>query len=130
MGRLRNREAVDAVVGEWVAGQQPQEAQSALMRAGVPAGEVLTMGAATRNEHLRARRMYPEMEHPVIGRLFTFGMPTNFVRTDIRTGGRSPLYGEHTRDVLQRLANLTDAEYGALEAEGVAGKRPENVQLR
>jgi crotonobetainyl-CoA:carnitine CoA-transferase CaiB-like acyl-CoA transferase len=128
--RVANRAEADAIVAGWVATQSAHGAQVQLMQAGVPAGEVLTVGSATRNEHLLARDMYPTSDHPVVGEHFTFAMPPKFIRTDVRTGGRSPLFSEHTREVLQRLAGLTNAEYEAFEAEGVVAKRPENVDLR
>jgi benzylsuccinate CoA-transferase BbsF subunit len=128
--RLRNREAANEVVEGWVAVQDAHEAQMTLMRAGVPAGEILTVGGATRDEHLLARNMYPESDHPIVGKHFMYAMPQKFVRTDTRTGGRAPLFSEHTREVLQRLAGLSDDEYAANEAEGVVAKHPEVVGLR
>ena len=34
---------------------------------------------------------------------------------------RSPLLGEHNRDVLTRILGLTDADVDGLEADGVIG---------
>jgi crotonobetainyl-CoA:carnitine CoA-transferase CaiB-like acyl-CoA transferase len=68
--------------------------------AGVPAGPINNFEDALKDEHYLAREIIKEVSHPTIGKMKTIATPTKFsvTPTDIRTP--SPLFGEHTNEVL------------------------------
>lgn len=123
--RLRHRHEADALVSDWSRHVDNHEGQRLLMAAGIPAGAVLYPEDLLTDDQLAARRFYPEVEHPVTGRHRLFSMPQVFRRVETRTAARAPLFGEHTREVLRRLAGVDDQEYERLEAAGVVGGVPD-----
>jgi crotonobetainyl-CoA:carnitine CoA-transferase CaiB-like acyl-CoA transferase len=64
-----------------------------------------------------AREMVVEVPHKTLGKVRTLGLPVKFSKTPggVRTG--APLYGEHTRAVLDELEFTAD-EIAAFEREG------------
>jgi len=130
LARLHNREELDAILAAWAKDQDAPAAKLMLMRAGVPAGEVLTVGTATEDPHLQARDMYPMMDHPVIGPHFSFAMPQKFIRTPTRPGGRAPLFSEHTHELVTELAGVGEQEYEELRAAEVIDAHPTGLDLR
>jgi crotonobetainyl-CoA:carnitine CoA-transferase CaiB-like acyl-CoA transferase len=81
---------------------------------------------------VRAREMVVEVEHRKLGPVRTLGLPVKFSDTpgQVRTG--APLYGQHTREVLEEHG-FPEAEIEALIADGavvaaddVSGARPGN----
>ncbi len=125
--RLAARAEVDRLIEDWSLCQEPHDAQARLMAVGVPAGVVLTTAELIANEQLAARRFYPEVDHPAIGRHRVHAMPHRLVRAELREPARAPLFDEHTREVLRRLAGVDDAEYADLVALGVTGQRPKFI---
>ena len=80
-----------------------------LDKAGVPGGPVLTYDQALQNEHVLARNMVVDLEHPIIGPMHTIGPPAKFSRLDFAVRGPAPWLGQHTAAVL-RETGLDDGE--------------------
>lgn len=72
---------------------------------GIACGAVYAPDEALRDEHFRFRNYPIEVEHPELGRSFTYpGLP--FTAPSIPTAiKRAPLVGEHTKEVLAALSN-------------------------
>jgi crotonobetainyl-CoA:carnitine CoA-transferase CaiB-like acyl-CoA transferase len=69
-----------------------------------------------------ARALFEPVDHPVTGTADYIGAPFRFARGPRRHHRtRSPLLGEHNRDVLTRILRLSSADVDQLEAEGVVG---------
>jgi crotonobetainyl-CoA:carnitine CoA-transferase CaiB-like acyl-CoA transferase len=64
-----------------------------------------------------AREMVVEVEHSSVGPVKTLGLPVKFSKTPgkVRTG--APLYGEHTREILEQHGFSRD-EIEAFVREG------------
>ena len=120
--RRAREDALDARIAAWCATRTTDEIVRALSGTGVPCERVVR---AHEHDHLppvQARGLFERVDHPVTGAADYVGAPFRFSRgpqTHHRT--RSPLLGEHNRDVLTRVLGLTDADVDALEAEGVIG---------
>ena len=63
-GRLRNREALDELIGEWTARHTPQEATEILQAEGVAAAQALSIPELVHDEHDRYRRSTAHIEVP------------------------------------------------------------------
>ncbi len=87
-----------------------------MQQAGVPAGPVLNIAEMHRHPQTLARKMVTEVKHPGVGTVKTLGLPVKFSGTPGGVCNPSPLYGQHTREVLLELG-LPDAEIGELHRE-------------
>jgi crotonobetainyl-CoA:carnitine CoA-transferase CaiB-like acyl-CoA transferase len=86
-------------------------------RLGLTIGPVFTVAQAARHPHLRARKAFIEIEHPVAGR---FEYPRSLVQMTATppTSTRAPLLGEHNAEILGRLGYSLDEQQG-MRAAGV-----------
>ena len=62
-----------------------------------------------------------EVPDPVAGTMWVSGKSIKFSRTPMVVGS-APTVGEHTREILQRIAGYSDAEVDALVDEEVVGE--------
>ncbi len=71
--------------------------------AGVPGGPVLTYDQTLENEHVLARDMVAQVEHPQIGSMNILGPAMKMSETPATIREAAPMLGQHTTDVLQAL---------------------------
>ena len=76
---------------------------------GVPCGPILNYAEVFNDPHIQARGMVQNMDHPVGGQVRVLGPAVKLSETPARLTRRSPLFGEHTAEVLQELG-YTDVE--------------------
>jgi crotonobetainyl-CoA:carnitine CoA-transferase CaiB-like acyl-CoA transferase len=88
-------------------------------RRGLSAGIVRSPQEALEDPHLRARGYPVQVEHPELGRSFTYpGAPYRFEKSPWRISRRAPRRGEHTDEVLRELG-LGAGAIAKLRADGV-----------
>jgi crotonobetainyl-CoA:carnitine CoA-transferase CaiB-like acyl-CoA transferase len=68
----------------------------------VPFAAVLDARTLLENPHLRERGFFSEVEHPELGEVPVAARPFKMSETHLKMG-RSPLLGEHTAEVLERV---------------------------
>jgi len=123
--RERADEVTDAIEA-WTRGVGSEEAAYALVAAGIPAAPVLNIADIFGNEHFRARDLFIDVEHPLVGSEPMTGMPWKMSRTPGRVSRRAPLLGEHTAEVVKGMAGVSDEEYrGLVDAGGIETGPPE-----
>jgi benzylsuccinate CoA-transferase BbsF subunit len=90
-----------------------------LQARGVPAWPVSSSEDILRDEQLRARDFWRQVQHPVMGTLTMPAAP--FQGRSGRTGPEraAPLLGEHTREIVTSLLGLSETEVDALVEEKV-----------
>jgi formyl-CoA transferase len=93
------------------------EVMATLNPLNVPCGPILSMKELADEPSLRATGTVVEVDHPKRGKYLTVGNPIKLSDSpsDVQ---RSPLYGEHTDDVLRTLVGLTDDEIQAARQQG------------
>lgn len=89
-----------------------------LDQAGVPGGPVLTYDQTLRDEHVLAREMVVDIEHPRIGWMRTLGIPAKLSATPLRIRTAAPWLGQHTDEQLRRIG-IPPEEIDRLHDEGV-----------
>lgn len=85
---------------------------------GVPAGPILNVDEVLGNEHVAARGMVVEYDHPLIGAFKGLRIPFRFDGLGDPETARPPLLGEHTEAVLSSVLGLGPAEIEGLRAKG------------
>jgi crotonobetainyl-CoA:carnitine CoA-transferase CaiB-like acyl-CoA transferase len=124
--RQARHDELDAVLGGWAREQDPQDAMEDLQAAGVPAGRILDTGAVHDDPQLLRRGFWVYLPHPQMHRYKQANVSWRLVECHPSLTSPSPLFGEHTREVLTTLAGLTDDDVDALYAAEVTADEPTN----
>jgi formyl-CoA transferase len=122
--RVKNRERLAAEI-EAVTEQKPRSHWLSLLESqGVPCGPILDYAEVFADPHVRARGLVRELQHPEAGTIRVVGPPVKLSETPAQVTRPSPLYGQHTAEVLGELGYSKD-EIAALAAERVVALAPE-----
>jgi formyl-CoA transferase/CoA:oxalate CoA-transferase len=89
-----------------------------LESAGIPVGQVKSVGEVLRNPQVQPRRMLIETEHPTVGRFKMTGNPIKISGVDEDTPLPPPLLGQHTEEVLRAKLGLDTESIESLKKEG------------
>ncbi len=119
--RVRNREALYAILSE-ITGQKTQdEWVDGLTRIGVPCGPVSTIDQTFAHPQVRAREMEISMPHPAAadGQVSLIGNPIKYSETPADYRRAPPTLGQHTDELLAELLDLSADEIGGLRDDGV-----------
>ena len=123
-GRHAGHDELDERLGEWAATQELEDTVDRLVEAGVPAVIAWDPRRESFHPQLQARRLYEDIEHPVVGVQPCTGLPVRWTGIDRWVRTPAPTLGQHSREVLSRILGLTDADLDALEATDVIGYKP------
>lgn len=86
---------------------------------GIPSGQVAGLYEALTSERTQQTGIFQEMPHPVVGKTWVFAPPYRLDGQRLPIRHAPPTLGEGTKDVLQQLLQLSEAELQALQAKGV-----------
>jgi CoA:oxalate CoA-transferase len=113
--RIRNREALRALIDEKIGAATVAAWIERLNRAGVPCGRVMDLAEVFADPQVQAQEMVVEIEHPGHGAVRMTGFPVKLSATPARLRRPAPALGEHTDVVLadlgyepQRIAGLKE----------------------
>ncbi|MEE4361134.1 MAG: CoA transferase [Pseudomonadales bacterium] len=119
-GRFQNmREIVDGI-DRALAARSRDEWGRIFDEAGLIWGPVLTLDEVASDPQAEAIGLFPELEHPAIGRYRTVAAPLRIQGADVRPRGPAPALGAHSEEVL-REAGFSDGDIEALIAAGAVG---------
>ena len=82
-----------------------------------PQGPIYGMDEVFANEHVTARGMTVELEHPVAGVINNLGIPVKMSATPGQVRMPAPTLGQHTESVLRQF-NVPEDEAAAILARG------------
>jgi formyl-CoA transferase len=116
--RANNEAAVNQIVSAWTTTKTKHEAMTVLAAAGVPAGAVMDTLELSADEDLRRNGSMVTVEHPRSGRLRMPGWPVKMSASTV-IPARSPLLGEHTREVLAATLGLGEEQLADLGSRGI-----------
>jgi crotonobetainyl-CoA:carnitine CoA-transferase CaiB-like acyl-CoA transferase len=115
-------------LGELIAALKPHFKQrntaewlALLEKAGVPAGPVLSIAEMHAHPQTQARDMVTTVEHARAGQVQTLGLPIKFSATPGAIAGAAPVYGQHSRAILEE-AGYGPADIDELIAEAVVAE--------
>ena len=99
--RLKNRDALEPLIEELLAGDTRESVEARLVEADVPFGTLNTVEDVLRHPQLAARNRWFDISSPA-GDLRAFHHPMNIVGLE-RPSSSVPALGEHTSEVLREL---------------------------
>ena len=101
--RNANRSALIQLIEDRLADHDAEHWIRALLEAGVPAGPINLPEEALTDEHLIARGMIVELEHPALGWVRSIGFPVHMSVGGPTYRRHPPTLGEHNREILSQL---------------------------
>lgn len=117
--RVRNREVLVPIVKAIVKERSREEWLKRLDKAGVPSGAIRTVGEVCESELLKARDMIAEMQHPSAGVVKGIKSAMHLSETPLLGYTSPPTLGEHTREILTGLLNLSARDVEELARDKV-----------
>ncbi len=119
--RSARRDELFALLGEAFSKQPRAHWQARMRAAGVPCGEVRTVGEAIRSPEARARGLVTRIPHPAVGWVPNMALPIRYSHTPIANPVAAPTVGQHTQEVLRETLGYGDARLAALAEAGAFG---------
>ena len=95
--------------GEWIC---------LFQKAGIPVGPIKNVAEILDDPHVQAREMVVEVDHPVIGRMKTLGVPVKLSESPGAVTRAAPTLGQHSDEILAELG-YTEAEIASLRQSKV-----------
>ncbi|MDR7545540.1 MAG: CoA transferase [Armatimonadota bacterium] len=109
------------VIRSWFAERSVDDAVTALLAAGVPAGPVQTARDVYHCPHVRARQLLVDIPDPVLGSVRLVGPPVKMSASPHPRREPAPLLGQHTQDVIVQWLGYTPDQVAALRRDGALG---------
>jgi crotonobetainyl-CoA:carnitine CoA-transferase CaiB-like acyl-CoA transferase len=126
--RIAHREEIGPMIAAATRAWGKCELAARLQEAGVPAAPVLNGRDLSRDPQLRARGWFTRLTHAEAGTHDYAGLPLVHGGRRYHSRRASPMFGEHTVDVLVRYAGLTATDVEALTAAGITSAAPTGAE--
>jgi succinate--hydroxymethylglutarate CoA-transferase len=117
--RVLNREVLEAMIEEVTQSKPTSEWLSIFEGTGLPYAKVNDLKDTLEHEHVVARNMIVEVDHPACGKLKLLNSPVKWSRTQPTIRSPPPLLGQHTDEVLTQCIRLDSKEIEELRRAGV-----------
>jgi formyl-CoA transferase len=111
---------LDAEISAWTGLHQADDLLGLMEKHGVPAGRIYTARDMLADPQYAARDMVVRLANRFGLEIPAAGVVPKFSRTRPDVPAPGPRLGEHTLDVLRRLAHVDDEEWTSLETGGIA----------
>ncbi len=116
--RLRNVFELQADIERWAQNRAVEEMIRMLENNRVPCSRIQNIFELVNDPHLKERKFFVEVEHPVMGRITLPGAPYKFSESPLATPAPSPGLGEHNEHILTRYLGKSKEEVKLLQEEG------------
>lgn len=101
--RVENREEVVGIISKVIATKTIEEWLDILNNAGIPCGPIYTVDRVFADQHVLAREMLVEVDHPKCGKIKVTGSPVKFSETPAEVVTAPPSLGQHNEEILLGL---------------------------
>ncbi|KAL1650277.1 hypothetical protein SLS58_001088 [Diplodia intermedia] len=117
--RVKNRDLLEDLIEAETKKKTTQEWLEVLEGCGMPYAAINDIQGTLSHDHVLARNMVAEVEHPACGPIKLVNTPVkySFSEPSIRTP--PPTLGQHTDEVLREMVGLSEADIESLRSEGV-----------
>jgi crotonobetainyl-CoA:carnitine CoA-transferase CaiB-like acyl-CoA transferase len=119
--RISRRDELFAILGEAFAQQPWSYWQPRMRAAGVPCGQVRTVGEAIRSPEARERKLLTRIPHPQAGWVPNVRLPIRYSRTPVVDPVAAPTVGQHTEEVLREVLGYDEGRLSGLSGTGAFG---------
>ncbi|MBM3485089.1 MAG: CoA transferase [Alphaproteobacteria bacterium] len=119
VSRVANRDALVAIITDFMRTRPRQVWIDLLDKAGVPCGPINDLAQVFADPQVAARGLRIELPHPTAGSVPGVANPIKLSGTPIAYERASPTLGQHTEEVLRGLAGLSPAEIAALRSKSI-----------
>jgi formyl-CoA transferase len=116
--RLNKLDKMFQLIEEWSINHSKYDVLATLNKHNIPCGPILSTKEIIEDESLRANDMVVDVPHPQRGQFTTVGMPIKLSDSPAQVE-RSPLLGEHNRDIYVQELGVGEDELDELAANGV-----------
>jgi crotonobetainyl-CoA:carnitine CoA-transferase CaiB-like acyl-CoA transferase len=123
-GRMADAAKLTAIFEEWLEEQPADEAIETLNEVGIPASRHNTVPEVTELDHVDARDIFVDVDHPRLGSLELTNTPLDLDEPEPEIRRHSPMLGEHNAEILGELGH-SEADIDRLQEEGVLVSRRE-----
>ncbi len=113
--RVKNIEALDAIVGEWMASHPRAEALRRMDEAEVAVGPIYDLPSVYADPHFQARESFIPVEDPHLGTMRLVNVTPRLSKTPGRIRSTGPSLGQHNAEVFAELGLTPDEISGVLE---------------
>lgn len=121
--RIQRREELFAILADAFAGHPWAHWRTRMRAAGVPCGQLRTVGEAIRSPEARERGIVTRIPHQIIGWVPNVNLPIRYSRTPTVDPIAAPAVGQHTKTVLRELLGYDDRQIARLTEDGAFGAR-------
>jgi crotonobetainyl-CoA:carnitine CoA-transferase CaiB-like acyl-CoA transferase len=119
--RIRRRDELFVILGEAFARQPWSYWQPRMRAAGVPCGQVRTVGEAIRSPEARERKLVTRIPHPKTGWVPNVRLPIRYSRTPVVDPVAAPAVGQHTDEVIREILGYDEDRLAYLSEAGAFG---------
>ena len=114
-GIAENRERIYEIIADFFLSMNANDLWHGAAKIGLPWAFIRSSDELVDDPHLRARGFYVEVEHPELGRTFTYpGAGALYNGSPWRISRRAPLVGEHNEEILCGELGLSKAKLAVL----------------
>jgi crotonobetainyl-CoA:carnitine CoA-transferase CaiB-like acyl-CoA transferase len=119
--RVKNADALCETITGRLSTRPVHEWLELLEKAQVPCAPINDIAQVFADPQVLARGMKGELAHPLSGSMPFIANPMRFSETPVSYERAPPLLGQHTREVLEELLGIGEADFDALKAAGAVG---------
>ena len=117
--RVENRATLIPLLNEIMNARTAEEWLKRFEAVGVPAGRIKSVPEVCESEHLKVRGMIASLPHPSAGQVTVMGVPVRLHATPGALTLPPPRLGEHTDEILRRVARVPARQITRLRSNGV-----------
>jgi len=117
--RMQNKGVCEEVIEAWVKERPLDEVISLLSQQGLVCAPVLEYAEIVKNEHIIAREMVTEIEHPLAGKIKIYGVGPKLSKTPGTVRSPAPLLGEHNEEIYLGRLRMSKEEYDRYKTSGI-----------
>jgi len=117
--RVKHRLLLEDMVEDITTTKTTQEWLNILEGSGMPYAAINDVKASLEHEHIQARNMITEIDHPTCGPVKLVNTPVKYSDSEPSIRRPPPTLGQHTDEVLGQVLGLGSEEIARLRSEGV-----------